>query len=185
LARQIAVTEGAAQRRVVSEGAGRQRRLREHGRVVEHGARELGAVERQRDRAAQRHFLGRHAADQRVLHVEVGQNDVGHRRAHQPHLALRQKWRDLAAGGDQCRHLVGHAHEVLVAAGKAQPARLAFVDDADLHPINERQAPAAQALGVARQQRLRGEQLGRDGKVPAPLAILRIAFEHDARRTLP
>ena len=135
----------------------------------------------QRQRAAQRHPLGRVAAGHGVLHAKV---DMACGRVdHLAHLQtlLGQVRCQLAVGRGQADEFRWHAEQVDLAAQEGQPARLGFFDDGDFHPVQQRQLLPAQALRdglahrvvVCRVLVVHGVLMGR------------VALEHDARTALP
>ncbi len=98
-------------------------------------------------RAAQRHLLGRVAADHRVLHVEQHVEDVGAQRPGgrcTPCLArFGATW---PFGIARSTNSAGTcSSRSMLALQEAQPARLLLFDDADLDPVDHRQAPALEA----------------------------------------
>ena len=165
-ARQVEVAHLGVQVGAVAAGQRRDDRLRRDRLAASHEADLLLDVGRQRDGPAQRHLVGREAADQRVLHVEDRQRDVGAERAVRGDAAPGEVGRELAAGHGLVDELVGQPlQQVLLLVEEGQPARLRLLDDGDLDAVDHRQLPALEA----RQQRLAGGVVGvRLGVVASP-----------------
>ena len=84
--------------------------------------------------------------------------------------------RQPVVGHRDRRELVGQAlHHVVVAVQEGQPARLRLFDDADLHPVDQRQPPA----GELPRDGLRAGIVGRRLLVVGIVAVVRVALEND------
>jgi hypothetical protein len=162
--------------RVVAERAGRHRGLRRDRLAAANGADLALEVVRQADGAAQRDLVRRVAAHDRVVHVEPGHDEVRVDIAAQADAAVRQVRREAAVGHGDLGELDRHADPVELAAEEAEPARLALLDDSDLHAVVQRQAPALEA----REQGLSFQVVGGRLAVVEHLAELRVALQHDA-----
>ena len=167
--------------RIESRGEGRHRRLRDDQSALAYVRRFGSRVVGKTDGSAQRDPLGRHAADGRIVHVEVRVDDVGVDDAIQREPAPGQRRGDLAGGRGQIDELQRDVDRVVIAFQEGQPARLAFFDDRELDRIEHGQLATAQPcrdrlrLRVVR-RRLGGIEL---------IAVAGVTFEHDARRALP
>lgn len=171
----------ADERRVVAAGQRRDLRLRRNHRAAPDQADLLVGVVAERDRTSERNLVRLVAADDRVLHVEVGDDDVGIQQPVEPDAAFRQRGRELAGRCGDVDVFERDVDRVLLAVQKRQPARLAFLDDRELDAIDHRQPATLQAPQHCGCVRISGRWLS----IEQLFAIARIAFEHDSRRALP
>ena len=140
-------------------------------------------VHAQRDRAAQRDLLRRVAADDRVLHVEVGRRDVRALVADRPHAVLGEVGRELVLRDRHRREVLRQlVHEVEFLAQEGEPARLGFLDHRDLDPVHHRQLAALQLLDRLDQ---RGRAVRADLLVITHVAEVGVLLQHHARGAAP
>ena len=167
--------------RVVAADHGRDHALRRQHLAVAHQRDLARHVVGQRQRAAQRHLLGRVAAHHGVVHAEVDVPRGGIHHLPHLHAALGQVGRQRLVGRGQVDELGGHAEQVELAVQEGQPARLALFDDGDLHAVQQRQRAAAHLLRHGLAQRVGGRGLFVVHGVP----VHRVALQHDARAAHP
>ena len=156
--------------------------MRRNALAVAHEANLGIDVERQADRAAQRDLVGCEPADQRVVHVEVGETDVGVDDGVGFDAFLGQVGRELRVRhrrlGEIGRHRVD---QVDLAVQESQPARLTLFDHAQLDPLDHRQAPALETP----QQGLAFGIVGVGLCIEVALTVAWVALEHDQRAAPP
>ena len=136
-----------AKGRVVAVSRGLYRPLGNDGLVAARQPHLLAGVVAQRNRAPQRHLVGRIAANHRVLHRKVRQGHVRHRHALHHDAFLGQVGCELVVGYRQIGHLLGQTlQQVVFLPEKGQPARLVFLDDVNLDPVDQRKSATLEAL---------------------------------------
>ncbi len=175
-ARSVVLAHLGLQLRVVAREQRRDDALRRNRlAAAQHGDLALVVVG-QRDRAAQRHALGRVAADHRMLHAEVHQRRIDQRHALHAQALLDEVGREFVVGYGDGGEFVGQALDhVVIAVQEGQPARLRFFDDAHFDAIDQRHAFVGELAG----NRLRTRIAGRGLLVVGVVAVVRVALEDD------
>ena len=167
---------------VVGAGVGYVGALRRDGLAAAHHANLGLGVHGEADGAAQRHLVGRHATNNRVVHVEHVEEDFAVQCPVERHALLDQVGRKLSAGRHLGDEVLRHPlNEVMLLVQEAQPTRLVLVNDADFDPVDHRNAPAFE-LG---EQRLALGVVGIRFGVVEALAVGGVALQHDERSPAP
>ena len=166
------------QRRVMTTHARRDQLVRRHRLAREHNFDQRVGVPAERDRSSQRDLLVGHAADDRVLRVEV-QREQERLREHAPRDAASRVLRfELAAGQESRRNLAAQLHVVEAALLEEEEPRDVLVDDVNLDGAGLRDALAVHTREDRRIRRIVALREVR-------LAILRVRFEDEPRAALP